>query len=79
MLFGSCFRLCGHKLSMCCCLKVILDLMNHSEIVEWAAYLCGIKTAGKKDRTHSEMCFFPWIKVKCARGKLLDKPPKYPK
>ena len=32
--------------------------MNHSEIVEWAAYLCGIKTAGKKDRTHSEMCFF---------------------
>ena len=23
--------------------------------------------------------FFPWIKVKCARGKLLDKPPKYPK
>ena len=44
---------------MCCCgLKVILDLINRSEIVEWAAYLCGIKTGGKKDRTHSEMCFF---------------------
>ena len=72
VLFGSCFRLCGHKPSiMCCCgLKVSLDLMNHGEIVEWAAYLCGIKTAGKKDRTHSEMCFFLWIKVKCARGKL---------
>jgi hypothetical protein len=56
--------------------------MNHGEIVEWTAYLCGIKTAGKKDKTHSEMCFlffFLWIKVKCARGKLLDKSPKYPK
>ena len=40
---------------MCCCgLKISLDFVNHGEIVEWAAYLCGIKTAGKKDRTHSE-------------------------
>ncbi|CAL1156681.1 unnamed protein product [Cladocopium goreaui] len=29
--------------------QVSLDLKNHGEIVEWAAYLCGIKTAGKKD------------------------------
>ena len=64
MLFGSCFRFCGHKPSiMCCCgLKVSLDFMNHGEIVE-APIFVGSRLQARRTELAPERFFGESISI----------------